>query len=52
MKLKFSASSQIQTATLFIGGGITKESEPIKEWEETVQKAQTLKQILSFKESI
>ncbi len=52
MKLKFSASSQIQKATLFMGGGITKESEPIKEWEETVQKSQTLKQILSFKESI
>lgn len=34
-------------ATLFIGGGITKDSNPKAEWEETVHKAQTMMQILS-----
>lgn len=33
-------------AKLFIGGGITKDSDPQKEWEETVAKAQTLKNLL------
>lgn len=33
-------------ASLFIGGGITKDSDPAKEWEETVNKAQTLKSVL------
>ncbi len=34
-------------ATLFIGGGITKDSKPEAEWEETVHKAETMMQILS-----
>lgn len=32
--------------TIFIGGGITKDSVPKKEWEETEAKAQTIKKIL------
>ncbi|MCV6629246.1 MAG: chorismate-binding protein [Flavobacteriaceae bacterium] len=35
-----------QTAALFVGGGITAASNPKLEWEETVQKAQTIKNIL------
>ncbi|MGK4568452.1 isochorismate synthase [Flavobacterium sp. 3HN19-14] len=34
-------------ATLFIGGGITKDSDPEKEWEETVNKSQTMKQVIN-----
>lgn len=34
------------TANLFIGGGITKDSIPTAEWEETVNKAQTMKKVL------
>jgi len=34
-------------ATLFIGGGITRDSNPEAEWEETVHKADTMMQILS-----
>lgn len=34
-------------ATLFVGGGITKDSIPKDEWEETVFKADTMMQILS-----
>ena len=35
-----------QEAILYIGGGITKDSDPEAEWEETVQKAKTMKQVL------
>jgi isochorismate synthase len=34
-------------ATIFVGGGITKDSIPEKEWEETVAKTSTMKQVLS-----
>ncbi len=34
------------TATIFVGGGITKDSNPKKEWEETVAKTNTMKNIL------
>ena len=34
------------TAEIFIGGGITKDSNPEAEWEETVNKSQTMKKIL------
>jgi len=34
------------TIHLYIGGGITKDSVPEKEWEETVQKANTMKAII------
>jgi len=34
-------------ATLFVGGGVTKDSKPNDEWEETVFKADTMMQILS-----
>ncbi len=33
-------------ATLYIGGGITKDSDPEKEWEETVKKTETMKRVL------
>lgn len=33
-------------ANLYIGGGITKDSDPEKEWEETVSKSEILKQVL------
>ena len=31
---------------LFVGGGITKDSVPEDEWEETVNKAETMKKVL------
>lgn len=34
------------TATLFVGGGITADSEPWKEWEETQNKSQTILKVL------
>lgn len=34
------------TANLFIGGGITKESNPEKEWEETVAKSSVMRKVL------
>ena len=33
-------------AVLFIGGGITKESNPESEWLETVSKSETMKKVL------
>jgi len=33
-------------AVLFVGGGITKDSDPVAEWEETSNKAQTMKRVL------
>ncbi len=33
-------------AILFVGGGITKDSDPEAEWEETVNKSQTMKKVL------
>ena len=33
-------------ASIFVGGGITKDSNPEAEWEETVNKAQTMKKVL------
>lgn len=33
-------------ALLYIGGGITKDSDPQKEWEETVKKTETMKKVL------
>lgn len=34
------------TATLYVGGGITKDSDPEKEWEETLAKSQTMLEVL------
>ncbi|QWX85474.1 chorismate-binding protein [Cellulophaga sp. HaHaR_3_176] len=34
-------------ASIYVGGGITKESDPIKEWEETVAKSDTMLKVLS-----
>ncbi|WP_439128815.1 chorismate-binding protein [Polaribacter sp.] len=33
-------------ATIYVGGGITKDSVPEKEWQETVSKTQTIKKVL------
>jgi isochorismate synthase len=33
-------------ASIFVGGGITKDSNENKEWEETVAKTKTMKQVL------
>lgn len=35
------------TASIYVGGGITKESDPIKEWEETVAKSDTMLRVLN-----
>lgn len=37
---------EAENAVLFVGGGITKDSVPEAEWEETVNKAQTIKKVL------
>lgn len=37
---------EADNAVLFVGGGITKDSVPEAEWEETVNKAQTIKKVL------
>jgi len=34
-------------AIIYVGGGITKDSIPEKEWEETVRKTATMKKVLS-----
>lgn len=34
------------TVSIFVGGGITKDSDPEAEWEETVNKSQTMKKVL------
>lgn len=36
-----------RSAFLFMGGGITEDSDPESEWEETVNKGQTMKKVLS-----
>ena len=33
-------------AAIYVGGGITKDSNPLKEWEETVSKTKTMKKVL------
>lgn len=39
-------SIQKNSATIFVGGGITKDSDAPKEWEETVSKSLTMKMVL------
>ena len=34
------------TAHIYVGGGVTKDSDPEKEWEETVAKTNTMLQVL------
>jgi isochorismate synthase len=34
------------TISIYVGGGITKDSDPVAEWEETVNKSQTMKKVL------
>ena len=38
---------EVNKAVLFVGGGITKDSVPEDEWQETVNKAETMKRVLS-----
>ena len=35
------------TANLFVGCGITDDSDPLNEWEETFHKSQTMLQVIS-----
>ena len=37
---------QNNKAILYVGGGITKDSIPENEWEETLNKAKTIKRVL------
>lgn len=39
-------SIQNKTASIYVGGGITKESNAKKEWEETIAKSKTMKKVL------
>lgn len=41
-----------QQATIYVGGGITSESDPIAEWEETVSKSRTMKSVLKIKKPL
>ncbi|WP_309608918.1 isochorismate synthase [Flavobacterium sp.] len=45
MKINIVNNSEITTATLYIGCGITDQSNPENEWEETVNKSKTMKSI-------
>jgi isochorismate synthase len=46
MKINQIADSSKSNITLYIGCGITKDSNPEAEWEETINKSKTIKQIL------
>jgi isochorismate synthase len=48
VKLDVVSQSEKIDAHLFVGGGITKDSIPEKEWNETVNKSQTIKKILDL----
>lgn len=48
VKLDLVSQSESIDAHLFVGGGITKDSIPEKEWNETVNKSQTIKKILDL----
>lgn len=43
-----SSQSEITTVSLYVGGGITKDSVPEKEWEETVNKSRTIGKVLGL----
>ena len=46
MKITADTLTKKAKASIFVGCGITKESVPEKEWEETVNKSKTMKSIL------
>ena len=46
MQIELTSESNTSLAHLYVGGGITKDSNPEKEWIETVSKAKTIKKIL------
>ena len=35
-----------KTVNIYVGGGITRDSNPVKEWQETVAKTTTMKKVL------
>jgi isochorismate synthase len=47
MKIDKNPNSDLLQAHLFVGGGITKDSIPQKEWQETVNKSETIIKVLS-----
>jgi isochorismate synthase len=48
MEIEVTSKPEITKANLFMGCGITKDSIPEKEWEESVNKSATMKKILDF----
>lgn len=48
VKIDLDAQPEQLEAHLFVGGGITKDSNPEKEWNETVNKSQTIKKIVDL----
>jgi isochorismate synthase len=46
MQIVFDEQSNKSSAIIYIGGGITKDSKPEKEWLETVNKSKTIKKVL------
>lgn len=46
MKIHPDSKGDNNSAIVYIGGGITKDSEPEKEWEETVAKSEVMKRVL------
>lgn len=47
MKIEFDSNHTISKANLYIGCGITKDSDPEKEFQETVNKSMTMKKIIN-----
>lgn len=49
MEMEFASNPEMTKAHLFMGCGITKDSIPEKEWEESINKSQTMKRILDYR---
>ena len=47
MQIEINSESSTNLVPLYVGGGITKDSNAEKEWLETVNKAKTIKNILN-----
>lgn len=48
MEIEFAANSAMSQTNLFMGCGITKDSLPEKEWEESINKSMTMKSVLNL----
>lgn len=48
MEIEFDSKATIKKAHIFMGCGITKDSIPEKEWEESVNKSLTMKRVLDY----